>query len=150
MRPKVAKMRPKRAKRRPKTAKRRPNRAKRRAKMAKMRPKRAKRRPKRAKRRPQEGQEELLDASCSALLKTLAMRCPELAAKALKGKTFHAAVVYVCMHCGLIAAVFGGFCVCGASHLRSDFLVHTGGQDAAQGGQDEAQEDQKEPPRTPR
>ena len=143
-------MRRKRAKKRPKRAKMRPNRAKRRAKMAKMRPKRAKRRPKRAKRRPQERQDELLDASCSALLKTLAMQCPELGAKALKGKTFHAAVVYVCMHCGLIAAVFGGFCVCGARHLRSDFLLHTGGQDEAQDGQDEAQDGQEEPPRWPR
>ena len=72
-------MRRKRAKRRPKMAKRRPNRAKRRAKMAK-------RRPKRAKRRPQEGQEEPLDASCSALLKTLAMRCPEQDQKGQKSK----------------------------------------------------------------
>ena len=72
------------------------------------------------------------------------MRCPNKTKKAKKTKTFHAAAVYVCMHCGLIAAVFGGFCVCGASHLRSDFLVHTGGQDEAQDGQDEAQEGQEE------
>ena len=48
------------------------------------------------------------------------------------------------MPCGLIAAVFEGFCVRKASHLRNDFLVHTGGQDDAQDGQDEAQEGQEE------
>ena len=90
-------MRRKRAKKRPKRAKMRPNRAKRRAKMAKMRPKRAKRRPKRAKRRPQEGQEEPLDASCSALLKTLAMRCPEQDQKGKKSKNLSRSRC-VCMH----------------------------------------------------
>ena len=36
------------------------------------------------------------------------------------------------------------FCVCGASHTRSDFLVRTGGQDEAQDGQDEAHDTQEE------
>ena len=38
--------------------------------------------PKRAKRRLQESQDEPLGASCNALLKTLAMRCPSKTAKA--------------------------------------------------------------------
>ena len=45
----------------------------------------AKRRPKRGKRRPQERQDELLDASCNAILKTLAMRCNAMPKQDQKG-----------------------------------------------------------------
>ena len=72
------------------------------------------------------------------------MRCPNKTKKAKKQKPF---TQQLCMYACTVALsrqFLGFFCVCGASHLRNDFLVHTGGQDEAQDGQDEAQEGQEE------